>query len=108
MCMDDVRLGRKSLSDQVDIAPTTVSAEVLTGADNRIAIVFNRPSVGTVTYSLHQPAVLGQGITLGAGDGSVSLDIQRHGGMVCRPWQAISDQAGGAPSAILFTLLSEK
>lgn len=105
MCMEDVQIGREAHADQVDIAPATASVPAIGGSPHRFALVFTAPIVGHVTYSLHNPAVLGQGINLGVGDGAIALNIKDHGRMVTKPFYAISDQAGGAPCSILFSIM---
>lgn len=107
MCMEDVRIGRKTMSRQHDFTATTTSQPLISGSDDRYAMILTAPLVGHVTYSLENPAVLGNGINLGVGDGAITISIQEHGDIVRRPWFIISDQAA-APIAVLSSHLLEK
>ena len=107
MCMEDVRIGRKTSASQVDLTVGLTSIQAIGGSPNRYCLVFSAPIAGHVTYSLDNPAVLGNGINLGVGDGMYSLNIQHHGDIVRRPWFAISD-AASSPVGIMFTELGDQ
>lgn len=107
MCIEDVRLGRKAMSGQVDLIAGLVSIPALPQSDDRFSIVLSAPIAGHITYSLENPAVIGQGINLGPGDGTTVLNVKDCGAMVKAPWFVVSD-AATSPIAILFTILQEK
>jgi len=107
MCMEDVKIGRETMGGQTDLTASLTSQPLLPGADDRYSIVFTAPVAGHVTYSLANPAILGNGINLGVGDGTSQLDIQHHGDLVRRQWFCIADQAS-APISVLWTLLKRQ
>lgn len=107
MCMEDVRIARHSESGQFDFTATNSSQIAISQHAKRYAIVFSAPTVGNITYSLNNPAVLGQGITIGAGGGPIALDLQHHGDLVRRAWYAISDQASVKTSILVSVLEKE-
>lgn len=103
MCMEDVKIGRSQNAGQFNRTVATASQMAVSCDYDRFALIFTAPVTGHVTYSLDNPAVLGNGINLGVGDGAVWLNVKDHGELVQREWQCISDQAGGVAIGILYS-----
>lgn len=94
MCMEDVRIGRKTLGGQTTVVSTGATQPVIPSDHARRVIVFCAPVTGSCTYSLNNPAVAGEGIFLAAGDGPVHATVDRWGDLVTKPWHLISSGAG--------------
>lgn len=107
MCIEDVRIGRKANAGQVDLVAGLASIPALPQADDRFSLMFSAPIAGHVTYSLENPAVIGQGINLGPGDGAVWINVKDVGGIVKAPWFVVSD-AAASPISIMFTIMQEQ
>jgi hypothetical protein len=88
MCMEDVRIGRKTttITTQVDV-PISSQTVVAKQRPDRVAIRFRWGSnVGTHLFPWTD-ATPPTAFTLGnAGGFTESYDIQHHGDMVCQPW----------------------
>lgn len=106
MCWEDVRIGLDSVSNPVPLSVGVASAPVLGASVQRTAILFCAPNAGTVTYSPVSTAVLGQGITLSAGQGALQLDIRSYGNGIQSAWSAIASAA--ATGAMVVETLTRK
>ena len=76
------------------VAVAVTDTALLPAADSRESVTFNSPPSGTITYSPEGTAVLGRGITLAAGEPSVTLTYATHGTIVRRAWRAIHSVGG--------------
>lgn len=94
MCMEDVRIGRETISSAavVSVGAGAV-AQVLPADPYRYALVLSAPASGTCTYSVNQAPGDGEGITFHAGGGPITLGIQEHGDLVRRAWYVYSSAA---------------
>lgn len=107
MCMEDVRIGRETTGGQVATTVGTTSVQILSGSPHRYSIVLTPGIANHITFSTENPAVLGQGINLGPGDGCCKLNIQHHGDLVRKAWYAIAD-AGSNAIAVMVTNLAKE
>ena len=107
MCMEDVRIGRKSSMVERNLPIGTASIQAAVASDSRVCLVLGAPLTGKVTYTTISPAVSGTGLVVTAGSAPVIFDIQHHGNLVTSNWFAICDTI----SQTVFvgqTLLMEK
>lgn len=94
MCMEDVRIGRKSAFIETTYAIGAAAVLVVPSAGDRTALILGPPSSGTVTFSTVAPVAAGSGLTINAGGAPVILDIRSVGEAVNRGWYAIGSGAG--------------
>lgn len=90
MCMEDIRLGRRS---PVGVRTLTLDGgdqPLLSPAPSRVSLVICAPSSGTVTLTVEVAATEYQGIVLAAGQPPLILDVHRHGELVTRGWRVRS------------------
>lgn len=70
------------------------SVVALIPSPNRVGIIFTGSSVGVVTYSLRDPAVLNQVLMVNGAQGKMVLTLREHGEIVQRLWTVISSAGG--------------
>jgi hypothetical protein len=107
MCMEDVRIGRKTLGRMVPVTCTTASQAILAGAPSRYALILGAPLSGTITYSTLAGVVSGLGFNITAGADPIKLTIQDEGDIVRQAWFVIG-AAGGELAAVSEILLAEQ
>lgn len=101
MCMEDIRMGRRTASVET-VYPIGVTAQqVAGGSEMRVGLLLGAPLTGTITYGTSNAIVSGQGLNLSAGQVPIELRIERHGEAVNKAWFGIGSGAG------LFALVSE-
>jgi len=94
MCMEDVRLGRKTVSTQSNVSISNANSSVLVGQNaHRTVLVISAPLTGYITLAIDNDAVLNSGINLFALDSPLQFDIQRNGDLVTRKFSAIHSVA---------------
>lgn len=87
MCLEDIRLGRETLSGVTTLVLDGTDQPLLPQSMSRIALILTPPSQGVVFYHIGSTIPANQGIRLAAGDGPLILDIQQHGDLVRRAWR---------------------
>ena len=107
MCIEDIRLGRKTSASQLEAPLTGTSALVVGNALNRIALIFSPPSASVATLSLNRPSVDGEGLIIAAGDRPIKLNIRDHGRLVTSQWFGIV-AAGAETISVFETFLEEQ
>lgn len=107
MCMEDYRIGRKTLSRELRFTTPAVGAlQLLPGSPKRTAIVLGAPLTGTLTYSTDPNPVSGLGFNFSAGQVPLTLTIQDAGEIVTHQWWVIGDAASRV-AAVVETNLAE-
>ena len=106
MCMEDIRLGRKTITNELPLTIGATAIEVAAAMPLRTTLVLGAPLTGQVTYSLNPNVTAGQGLNVQLGSSAVTLTIQDHGDMVRQTWYAIGSGVG-LKAAIYQTLLTE-
>ncbi len=113
MCIEDVRLGRKTKSIYQQISVPTVGwVEIAKANPKRTVLVFGVSSTNQCSV---YPADLGNAIAVGfgvgsttGGDGTLSFNIKEHGDLVCRAWWGHSNGAGATIISIIEAELQEE
>ncbi len=105
--MEDVRIGRKSRSGQVNVTVGATSQALVSAAETRIGLVFCAPVGGNVTISLDQTAVLGKGINLTPTSNPVFLWLPSSGDLATRQWSIIGS-AGGITLGMIETFFPDR
>lgn len=93
MCMEDVRIMRKTQIGQRNVGVQLTSTPLLDANPNRIALVISCPSTNRVTLMIDQAAVLDLGITLYPLGTPFVLSLMEHGNLVTRALNAITTVA---------------
>lgn len=108
MCMEDYRIGRKTTSREVAVVTVISTAQmVLSGADNRVAVILGAPVAGSVTYSTNPKPTSGAGFVVGAGQPPLSFSVQVEGDIVRKQWWIVDDGTSRAV-AVAETLLTDQ
>lgn len=94
MCMEDVRIGRKTMAVETQFAGVgTTFIQVLPASPKRIGIIFCSASGGTLNYSTNTN-LQGLGLQLQAQIVPVTLNIRDHGALCKMGWWVKSSTAG--------------
>lgn len=94
MCIEDVRMGRKTVSFMAIVSiPAGGVRQVLPADPFRYSLTLSAPSSGSLTFSINQNPGDGEGIVFHQGSGPVTLTIQNDGDLVRRAWYAYSVNA---------------
>lgn len=90
MCMEDIRIGRKTLANEIIYtSPITTFQQILGPDENRIAITFCLPDTGVAYLITSDPTAAGvRGIQLNAGMPYITLTLETFGDLVRKPWYA--------------------
>lgn len=107
MCMEDVRIGRKSSGTVTPVTCTTAAQLAVPGVANRTALILGAPSTGNVCYSTSPTVAAGTGFNLSSNSGQMDLTIQSHGDLVRQAWYVIG-AAGGELVSIGQVFLVEQ
>lgn len=101
MCMEDYRLGRKTLSRELAFTTVaTVAQQIVGGSPLRVAIILGAPIAGTLTYSTNPTPTTGRGINVGAGQPPVTLTIKEEGEIVTHQWWVVDDGTGRSATMV--------
>lgn len=101
MCMEDIRMGRRTASVETVYPVGATVIQVAGGSEMRVGLLLGAPLTGTITYGTSNAVISGQGMNLAAGQPPIELRIETHGEAVNKSWFAIGSGAG------LFALISE-
>jgi hypothetical protein len=105
--MEDVRLGRKTVTQQRNVTVPVSSIPVVQRSPNRILLVFFPPLSGTITLQVSGTAVQDAGINLTSASHPLVMNVKDYGDVVTKDWDAIHS-VGGVTLAILEGLLEAK
>ena len=105
MCMEDIEIGRESLSAQWDYTTPAGSLQVVAADDRRIAILFAPPNGGAISFGITKAIVSGFGFQLVLGGAPVQMTIQEYGDLVKRAWYVAGSAAGLTGSVFTVSLL---
>src|SRR5437667_6532007 len=90
MCMEDIRLGRKTMS-RVGFTNITSTGNLVIGPNpRRVALCFFSSQTRYFTISNNNPTTLFEGITIGVSGSPILLNIKDHGNCVCKAWYGIA------------------
>ena len=107
MCMEDIRLGRKTAGIQNLIALTNASQRIVDQSPDRVMLTIYPPVSGTATIAMSADVAVNVGITLTSEDHPIKLNIIDDGDLVTKAWYGIHS-AGGVTLAIYEGRLSER
>lgn len=95
MCMEDIRIGRKTLArEKVYTTPITTFQQILEPNEKRIAITFVIPDQAAVLLLTTNEGQTGSaGLRLVPTFGNITLTLETFGDLVRRPWFAKADAA---------------
>jgi len=102
--MEDIEIGRESLSAQWDYTTTAGSLQVVAADDKRIAISFAPPNGGAISLGLTKAITSGFGFQLVLGGAPVQMSIQEYGDLVKRAW-FVAGSAAGITASVFTTSL---
>src|SRR5687767_13336417 len=107
MCMEDIRIGRRTSSTENLIAALAAAYQIADANNERITLIIHPPVSGTLMVSVRSDVSLTAGIPLTVGSHPLIFTIQTHGSLVMRPFFAIHS-AGGIFTAVDEVLLGEQ
>lgn len=90
MCLEDVRLARKTSCVSKDSPTTAASAVAIPQNDKRYSLVISNTGGNPVYLSFQSPAVDAKGILLPVSGSPFILDLQHHGRILTAAIYAIS------------------
>ena len=92
--MEDLRIGRETLSRFGSVAFAAAAVEIVPASPARVAIIITAPTTGRPTVGDNGQVTLDSGPTFTQGAGALSLNIWDHGDIVRRPFWGIASAAG--------------
>lgn len=107
MCMEDVRIGRKTNGRINSVAIGTAATLVVPGSETRVGLLLGGNSTDTVTYSTEPSVAIDGGLVIGVGQPPIKLYIDRDGDLVRKAWYGIMS-TGAHIVGIGQTFLTEK
>src|SRR5438105_11499310 len=93
MCMEDVRLGRKTSVEQKSFGATAASAPGLPEDTTRVSVVLSNRGPNNVYLTLKADDLAAAGICIAPNLRPVTFDIARHGTIVTHGFFVICDAA---------------
>lgn len=90
MCMEDVKIGKAAICTETVVAVGAASGLLIAAAPTAFSLLISPPSAGTITISTINPAVLGAGFNLAAGQPMLRLNVEQDGNCVSKAWFAIA------------------
>ena len=109
MCMEDVRLGRKT-GPAIRFLPVPDAGNTVIAEQNpdRTALIVSCPNaVGLFCGPIGLDPSAGQGHFLVQGQDALMLDIQHHGSLVTQQWNA-SGNAAASSVTVMESILNEQ
>lgn len=108
MCMEDVRIGRKTMFEEKQFTlPNAAYTEILPASPNRIGIIFGTPSSSTVVVTTNPTATTPDGLRIGTNGSPFGITVQEFGQAVCAAWFAKA--AAGSPTfTVVQALLADQ
>lgn len=85
MCMEDVRIGRKTLSRSATVPVGTGVGVLVPANKDRYTLIISAPETNPLWLTWEPAAAAGTGIRIAAGSPPVMLSIQEHGALVRGP-----------------------
>jgi hypothetical protein len=97
------RISRAMTFQESVVAIPAVSGSVIAASANRKAIILTPPVAGNYTISTTATAVLGQGISIAAGQAPVIIDEENYGIAARSAWNGIGSAAFNANIFLITT-----
>lgn len=107
MCLEDIRIGRRSPSAVRSVNVDTTAVPVASPDPNRISIRFTAPPTNRVTLTTDPNTVIDVGLTLYPAGNELALNIKDDGDCVTRAWYAVTTGAANR-IGVLETYLPER
>lgn len=107
MCMEDIRIARKTRFKSYDFDVGTATQLLLPYNPKRFALVFGNSSSGTITIGQNSSLSLGRGISCGTATPPVIFRLTLEGDLVRAPWYAFGTAAGLRISVYEVELMDE-
>ncbi len=89
MCMEDIKIGRRSNSTIEHVAADAAAYQIAQANNQRITLIIYPPVSGTLMVSTKSTPTLTAGIPLTSSSEPLVFDIKLHGTLVQRPFFAI-------------------
>jgi len=102
MCIEDIRLGRKTFAGNYVVRSGTGDNFAAGNDRNRVALIFGAPDAGSVTLAVDGTPTADEGIVIANGDAPFKLNIRDDGALVTSRWRVAF--AGGATILPVFTV----
>lgn len=107
MCMEDVRIGRRSVTTMENVVVTTTAKIAIPPDPHRLSLVIGPTVSGNCTLSLNPGVPNSYGFPLGTSTAPLVLSLQQHGDIVTRGWHAVSSMGGAVFSYAASSLAEE-
>lgn len=94
MCMEDIRIGRRTIHTPRNLSLTVSSKLATDYSEKRTQLMFYPPPSGTATFYPGNTVVANVGITLGSTSHPILMTVETHGDLVKQRWSAIHSAGG--------------
>ncbi len=95
MCMEDIRLGRETITRITNVTMGTADAILIGNEPRRKSLIICQPSNGSVQLLPRSTASGTVGFDLAPGMAPIILTVEHHGSLVTDEWHGLAD--AGAP-----------
>lgn len=99
MCMEDIRLMRKTVVNDGTLLPSDTNIVTIQQNDNRTFLLVQNVGTNPITLTLGPKPTFGFGLSLGVGSSPVLFDLQKVGILPGRGFSAI---CGTGLSSVLY------
>lgn len=106
MCMEDIRIGRRTIHTPRNFALGVASGVIAAYDEKRIQLLIYPPSSGTLTIFPANSVIVNKGITLTSTSHPMIMTVDTHGDLVKKMWAAIHS-AGGVTCFVSEGFLDE-
>lgn len=107
MCMEDIRIMRKTSVRFRKVTVTNVSVQIIEQNELRVALWYYNGSGAAVAVDGTNPAIAAEGRQLTVGQAGEVMDLEHHGRIVTQPLFAIT-AAGSTVVTVWETILEEQ
>lgn len=107
MCMEDIRIARKTRFKSYDFDVGTTTQLLLPYNPKRFALVFGNASSGTVTIGQNSTMNTGRGIACTSTSAVCIFRLTLEGDLVRAPWYGLATAAGIRLTAYEVELMDE-
>jgi hypothetical protein len=90
MCMEDIRIGRKSQSAHKNVGVTVNNLEIIGASPHRVALIFGNPASNNVFVSQDPQNLVLSGYMVNQTSGPLILRIEDWGQAITLPWFGVS------------------
>lgn len=107
MCVEDIRIGRRSRSAEQIVAIGPTATQIIPEDPHRTYITFNGPLTENVTVSTRPDVTFGNGASITSTNSRREFELTKQGDCVTKAWFAIT-MVGADTMNVMTTSVDEE